>query len=120
MGCGVVIRRKSQGSAESFIPEQLTLPGLQKAAADCKACDLWENATQTVFGEGNRSAKILFIGEQPGNDEDLKSHFNHTPCLSEASYDMPFWPLVMYHNCFLDLERSSQGLKTFPGVPEDG
>jgi uracil-DNA glycosylase family protein len=72
LGCGVVIRRKSQGSAESFIPEQLTLPGLQKAAADCKACDLWENATQTVFGEGNRSAKILFIGEQPGNDEDLQ------------------------------------------------
>ena len=65
-------RRKSQGSAESLIPEQLTLPGLQRAAAGCKACDLWENATQTVFGEGKRSAKVLFIGEQPGNDEDLQ------------------------------------------------
>ena len=65
-------RRKSQGSAESLIPEQPTLPGLQNAAADCKACDLWENATQTVFGEGKTSAKVLLIGEQPGNDEDLQ------------------------------------------------
>lgn len=65
-------KQKSQGSAENLIPEQLTLPGLQKAAADCKACDLWENATQTVFGAGKRSAKVLFIGEQPGNDEDLQ------------------------------------------------
>src|SRR6185436_10810116 len=64
--------RKSQDSAGSLIPEQLTLPGLKKAAADCKACDLWKNATQTVFGEGKRSATVLFIGEQPGNDEDLQ------------------------------------------------
>jgi uracil-DNA glycosylase len=68
----VVTRRKSKGSAESLIPEKPTLPALQKAAADCKACDLWENATQTVFGEGKRRAKVLFIGEQPGNDEDLQ------------------------------------------------
>jgi uracil-DNA glycosylase len=67
-----VTRRKSQGSAENLIPDQLTLPGLQRAAAGCKACDLWENATQTVFGEGKRTAKVLFIGEQPGNDEDLQ------------------------------------------------
>jgi DNA polymerase len=67
-----VARRKSQGSAEDLIPDKPTLPGLQKAAADCKACDLWENATQTVFGEGKRHAKVLFIGEQPGNDEDLQ------------------------------------------------
>ena len=64
--------RKSQDSAESLIPEKPTLPGLQEAAANCKACDLWENATQTVFGEGKRRAKVLFIGEQPGNDEDLQ------------------------------------------------
>ncbi len=64
--------RKSQDSAESLIPEKPTLTGLQKAATNCKACDLWENATQTVFGEGKRRAKVLFIGEQPGNDEDLQ------------------------------------------------
>jgi len=67
-----VARRKSQDSAESLIPEKPTLAGLQEAAANCKACDLWENATQTVFGEGKRRATVLFIGEQPGNDEDLQ------------------------------------------------
>ena len=62
----------SRLSRKSHPTSNSTLPGLQKAAADCKACDLWENATQTVFGEGKRSAKVLFIGEQPGNDEDLQ------------------------------------------------
>lgn len=65
-------RRKSKAPAEDLIPERPTLPLLQKAAADCKACDLWENATQTVFGEGRRRARIMFIGEQPGNEEDLQ------------------------------------------------
>src|ERR1044071_9447268 len=64
-------KRKSQRSAESLIPNSPTLPTLQDAAANCKACDLWENATQTVFGEGKTSAKVLFVGEQPGNEEDL-------------------------------------------------
>jgi uracil-DNA glycosylase len=68
----IVARRKSQGSAEVLIPEKPSLPSLKKAAVDCKACDLWENATQTVFGEGERRAKIMFVGEQPGNEEDLE------------------------------------------------
>ncbi|MFY9554116.1 MAG: UdgX family uracil-DNA binding protein [Blastocatellia bacterium] len=67
----MVTRRKSQSSAEDLIPEKPTLHSLQNAAADCKACDLWETATQTVFGEGARRANIMFIGEQPGNEEDL-------------------------------------------------
>src|SRR4029078_2684025 len=37
----------------------------------CKACDLWKRGTQTVFGEGSAKSKIMFVGEQPGNDEDL-------------------------------------------------
>ncbi len=64
-------KQKSDSSAEDLIPEKLTLSSLQEAAADCKACDLWENATRTVFGEGRPSAKLLLIGEQPGNEEDL-------------------------------------------------
>jgi len=64
-------KRKSQSSAEEFFPERKTLPALRDAAADCKACDLWERGTQTVFGEGARRAEILFVGEQPGNEEDL-------------------------------------------------
>ena len=54
-----------------LIPDQLTLPSLKAAAADCKACDLWKKGTQTVFGAGRRQAKLLFVGEQPGNEEDL-------------------------------------------------
>jgi len=58
-------------SEEKFFPEQLSLPSLKAAAADCKACDLWEKGTQTVFGEGRSRATFLFVGEQPGNEEDL-------------------------------------------------
>ncbi len=43
---------------------------LRKAAVGCKACDLWKTATQTVFGEGPSKAKIMFVGEQPGDQED--------------------------------------------------
>ena len=63
---------KSQKSpAESLIPPRPTLATLKKAAADCKACDLWKKGTQTVFGEGPRRARVVFVGEQPGNEEDL-------------------------------------------------
>jgi DNA polymerase len=51
--------------------EQRSLAGLRRAARDCRACDLWKNATQTVFGEGRPRAKIIFVGEQPGDREDL-------------------------------------------------
>ncbi|MDB6023953.1 MAG: putative polymerase related protein [Verrucomicrobiales bacterium] len=58
-------------SAAKFIPSHPTLPKLKKAAAVCTACPLWKTGTQTVFGEGLPTAKVLFVGEQPGNDEDL-------------------------------------------------
>lgn len=45
--------------------------GLRDAAAKCRNCDLWELGTQTVFGEGSSKASAIFVGEQPGNDEDL-------------------------------------------------
>ena len=60
------------GSAASLIPERPTLDGLREAAAGCKACPLWENATQTVFGEGAAGAAVVFVGEQPGDREDLE------------------------------------------------
>ena len=68
---GEMPRKTSEGSAADLIPEQSTLPSLKEAAADCRACDLWKRGTQTVFGEGSRRSKVLFIGEQPGNEEDL-------------------------------------------------
>jgi uracil-DNA glycosylase family protein len=51
--------------------EATSLQDLRLAASECRACDLWERATQTVFGEGKKEAGIMLVGEQPGNDEDL-------------------------------------------------
>ena len=62
---------KPEHSATEFFPPQKSLKAFREAAEDCKACDLWERGTQTVFGEGARRADIVFVGEQPGNEEDL-------------------------------------------------
>ncbi|WP_256598235.1 UdgX family uracil-DNA binding protein [Nitrosospira sp. Nsp11] len=51
-----------------------TIEALRKAAMDCRACPLWEHATQTVFGEGPSHASIMLVGEQPGDREDLAGH----------------------------------------------
>ena len=56
---------------EAPVPETRNLPKLREAADGCKACDLWKTGTQTVFGEGLKSAEIVFVGEQPGDKEDL-------------------------------------------------
>jgi uracil-DNA glycosylase len=57
--------------ATAFLPEQArSLQALREAAGDCRACDLWRHATQTVFGEGPEDASMLFVGEAPGDRED--------------------------------------------------
>jgi uracil-DNA glycosylase family protein len=53
-------------------PQGVGLEGLRAAAANCRACELWEPATQTVFGEGPETARVVFVGEQPGDQEDRK------------------------------------------------
>jgi DNA polymerase len=58
-------------SAAPFVPPDRSLVVLQKAAAICKGCDLYCHATQTVFGEGPETAGVMFVGEQPGDKEDL-------------------------------------------------
>lgn len=63
--------RKPVLTAAPLVPNRPTLPKLREAAAGCKACDLWKTGTQTVFGEGAPHAKVLFVGEQPGDKEDL-------------------------------------------------
>lgn len=67
-------RQEPDGSAATLIPRTLTIPKLQQSAHSCKACDLWRNATQTVFGEGPSRARVMFIGEQPGDQEDRQGH----------------------------------------------
>jgi uracil-DNA glycosylase family protein len=57
-------------TAADYVPERLSLSGLIEAAAVCRGCELWRVATQTVFGEGPKGASALFVGEQPGDQED--------------------------------------------------
>jgi uracil-DNA glycosylase family protein len=57
-----------------LLPERPTLTTVREIAADCKACDLYRRATQTVFGEGPRKAEVMLVGEQPGDAEDLAGH----------------------------------------------
>ncbi len=58
------------GTAATYLPERLTLSSMRAAAADCHACPLWQTGTQTVFGEGSPDAETMFVGEQPGDQED--------------------------------------------------
>ena len=66
--------KKPIKDASNLMPSRRTLTSVRAAANDCRACDLWRGATQTVFGEGARKAELMFVGEQPGNEEDLSGH----------------------------------------------
>jgi DNA polymerase len=59
-------------SAAEFVPNSRSLRTLRQAAADCRGCPLWREATQTVFGAGPRKAKLMLVGEQPGDREDIE------------------------------------------------
>jgi len=61
-------------SAREYLPERPTLPRLREAAAGCRACHLWEGATQTVFGEGLKKSRLMLVGEIPGDREDREGH----------------------------------------------
>jgi len=63
--------KKVTSLAASLIPEEPTLATLRQASKTCQACELWKSGTQTVFGEGSELSRVMFVGEQPGNDEDL-------------------------------------------------
>ena len=85
---------EDNAGAGSLIPEKPTLEALREAAAECTACPLYRDATQTVFGEGAEHARIMFVGEQPGDAEDLAGHPFVGPagkmldrCLAEAGID---------------------------------
>ena len=83
-----------QPSAAGLIPNEPKLEELRDAAAECTACPLYRNATQTVFGEGPEQARVMFVGEQPGDSEDLAGHPFVGPagklldrCMKEAGID---------------------------------
>jgi len=62
---------KQASLAVQLIPPRANLKSLAEAARDCRACDLYKNATQTVFGEGTANAEVMMVGEQPGDKEDV-------------------------------------------------
>jgi DNA polymerase len=62
--------RSRYPGAQEYLPESTTLPALREAAAGCRGCDLYERATQTVFGRGAATATMMLVGEQPGDVED--------------------------------------------------
>ncbi len=66
--------RSQTTSAAPFIPATRALSQLREAAPGCRGCDLYQHATQVVFGEGPSDAKVVMVGEQPGDEEDTKGH----------------------------------------------
>jgi uracil-DNA glycosylase len=66
------MKAKRPKDASAYVPASKTIPALRKAAQACQACDLYRNATQAVFGAGPAPANVIFVGEQPGNDEDIQ------------------------------------------------
>src|SRR4051794_31731698 len=64
--------RPAAGAAAEYLPDNRDLGALRAAAADCRACPLWQSGTQTVFGEGPAGARVVLVGEQPGDREDIE------------------------------------------------
>ena len=86
-------------SAADFLPEARDLASLAEAAAGCRGCPLWKPATQTVFGEGPETARIVFVGEQPGDQEDRQGRPFVGPAgqlLDRALYDLGWDSSIAY------------------------
>jgi DNA polymerase len=64
-------KRPDKPGVPDLIPDRPTMKSVREAASDCQACDLYKRGTQTVFGEGAKKAALMFVGEQPGDQEDL-------------------------------------------------
>jgi len=70
----MIRNKRSSLSGQAAIPFSDSIEKLAEAAKSCRACDIWSRATQTVFGEGRAHAEVMFVGEQPGNQEDVAGH----------------------------------------------
>lgn len=70
----IQMAEQQKTSAAPWVPSTKNLGKLRQAASACRGCSLYEHATQVVFGEGPQHAKVVMVGETPGNDEDLAGH----------------------------------------------
>jgi DNA polymerase len=107
------------------IPSQPTVAALRDAAAECTACHLYRNATQTVFGEGPEEARVMFVGEQPGDAEDLAGHPFVGPagklldrCLVEAGIDRKRTYVTNVVKHFKWVPRGPRRIHSKPGSVE--
>jgi uracil-DNA glycosylase family protein len=112
------MKRNSAASTES-------IAALREAAATCRACPLWKEATQTVFGEGPQHAKVMLVGEQPGDKEDLAGHPFVGPAgqmldraLEEAGIDRKKVYITNAVKHFKFLARGKIRLHQKPNTPE--
>lgn len=111
--------------AVDLIPAEPTVAALQAAAARCTACDLYRSATQTVFGEGPQEARVMLVGEQPGDAEDLAGHPFVGPagklldrCLVEAGIDRARSYVTNVVKHFKWVPRGPRRIHSKPGAVE--
>jgi uracil-DNA glycosylase len=107
-----------------LLPDRLSLSAVRDAAAGCRACDLYVRATQTVFGEGPRHARVMMVGEQPGDVEDVEGRPFVGPAgrlldraLEEASIDRR---LVYLTNVVKHFKWEPRGKRRIHAKPNSG
>jgi uracil-DNA glycosylase family protein len=86
-------------TAADFLPEERSLPKLREAASGCQGCQLYRDATQTVFGEGSAAAELVLVGEVPGDREDIEGKPFVGPAgrlLNEALQEVGLDPKLVY------------------------
>jgi uracil-DNA glycosylase len=112
-------------SALDLMPVEPTIAALRIAAAECTACHLYRNATQTVFGEGPEGAPVMLVGEQPGDVEDLAGHPFVGPagklldrCLVEAGIDRAQTYVTNVVKHFKWVPRGPRRIHSKPGAVE--
>lgn len=115
------IERRSTESATALVPDTTSLDALREAARGCRGCDLYAHATQTVFGEGPRNARMMLVGEQPGDIEDRQGHPFIGPAgrllrgaLSEAGIDPALVYITNAVKHFKFIERGKQRIHSSP------
>ncbi|MGI5400998.1 UdgX family uracil-DNA binding protein [Streptomyces sp. CA-135486] len=113
--------------AAPYVPERGGLPAHRRAAADCHGCPLFENATQTVFGKGDPSARIVLVGEQPGDQEDKQGEPFVGPAgrllrkaMEEAGIDADaaYLTNAVKHFKFTEAERGKRRIHKAPSLRE--
>jgi uracil-DNA glycosylase family protein len=111
-------------SAAEFLPEKRNLKALRQAAAGCRGCELYRDATQTVFGAGRRSATLMLVGEQPGDREDREGRPFVGPAgrlLDQALEEAGIDPAIAYTtNAVKHFKWRSRGKRRLHQTPRAG